>query len=65
MLVRNAQGNLEDVTPVRQGAETALGAEARVLVQEIRRIKNNSEDPEVRLLAEAILKLGALVYQGR
>ena len=65
MLVRNAQGNLEDVTPVRQGQETDLGAEARVLMQQIRWIKNNSDNPEARLLAEAILKIGALVYAGR
>ncbi len=65
MLVRNAQGNIEDVTPTRQGAETALAAEARVLAQEIRRVRDGHADPDVRLLADAILKLGQLVYQGR
>ncbi len=65
MLVRNAQGNLEDVTPTRQGAETTLAAEARVLAQEVRRIRDANPDPDVRTLADAILKLGQLVYQGR
>ena len=65
MLVRNAQGNLEDVTPTRQGQETALGAEARILVREVKRIRDESSDPDMRILAEAILRIGQLVYQGR
>lgn len=65
MLVRNSDGNLEEVTPTRQGQESVLAAEARVLVQEVKRIRDNSESAELRTLADAVIRLGQLVYQGR
>lgn len=65
MLVRNAQGNLEDQAPAKQGQESDAAAEARELLKQVRRVRNTSDDPEKRQLADALIALAAYVYQGR
>ncbi len=65
MLVRNPQGNLEDATPAKQGQESDAASEARELLKQVRRIRNTSDDPEKRQLADALIALAAYVYQGR
>lgn len=65
MLIVNAQGNLEDQTPAKQGQESDAASEARELMKQVKRIRDKSDDPALRILADAIMRIGAYVYQGR
>ncbi len=57
MLKRNAQGSLEDVAVPRTGQETQDQADARALLAEVRRLRDEHPDPEIRLLSDALLTL--------
>ena len=56
-MLTSTKNGIEDVEPTRVGAETVVAARGRALALEVRRIRDNSTDPDMRILADAILFL--------
>lgn len=65
MMLSRTKNGVESIAPTRIGAETDVAAHGRELARLARAIRDNHPDDDVRVIADAVLLLGALVYANR